>query len=161
MAELALERLVVGPIQANCYVLGHGPTREAVIIDPGDDAEAILAIIRKNRLRVVAVLNTHAHFDHTGANGRIVKATGAPLQVPRTDAPLLPKAHLQAAVYGLTVEPSPPADRLLDDGDAVTVGGKVISVVSTPGHTPGGVSFSTELGVFTGDALFAGSIGRT
>ena len=161
MGDLVLESLAVGPLQANCYILGNGESGEAVVIDPGDDGEAILALIQRRSWRVVAILNTHAHFDHTGGNAFLVLETGALLMVPGVEASDLPRAHLAANIYGLESQPSPPADRLLYEGDEIPVGEEKIRVLSTPGHTAGGVSFLTSIGVFTGDALFAGSIGRS
>jgi glyoxylase-like metal-dependent hydrolase (beta-lactamase superfamily II) len=152
---------MVGPLQANCFIVGDEVSGEAVVIDPGGDGEEILAALRKGAWKLVAVLNTHAHFDHTAANGFLVRETGAPLLVPREDAPDLPMAHLAAQLYGLEVAESPPADRGLDDGDMIRVGEEEILVLSTPGHTVGGVVFLTSLGLFAGDTLFAGSIGRS
>lgn len=161
MGDLVLESLVVGPLQANCYILGNGESGEAVVIDPGDDGEAILALIQRMSWKVAAILNTHAHFDHTGGNAFLVRETGAPLMVPGVEASDLPHAHLAANLYGLETQPSPSADRLLYEGDEIPVGEEKIRVLSTPGHTAGGVTFLTSIGVFTGDALFAGSIGRS
>jgi glyoxylase-like metal-dependent hydrolase (beta-lactamase superfamily II) len=161
MGELVLEHLMVGPLQANCYIVGHEKTGEAVIIDPGGDGDVILSAVRRKPWKIVAVLNTHAHFDHTAANGAVVRETGAPLMVPRSDAPHLKLAHTAAGVYGLSVEQSPQADRMLNEGDVITVGDQEIQVLSTPGHTIGGATFMTSVGLFSGDALFAGSIGRT
>jgi len=161
MGNLVVEHLVVGPLQSNCYVVGDESSGEAVIIDPGDDGDMILAAVRRRQWKVVAILNTHAHFDHTGANGTVVGETGAPLMIPKGDAGHLDQAHLAANLYGLTVERSPGADRILDEGDVIRIGDEEIRVLSTPGHTAGGASFLTSAGIFTGDALFAGSIGRT
>jgi glyoxylase-like metal-dependent hydrolase (beta-lactamase superfamily II) len=161
MSKLVLEHLVVGPLQSNCFIVGDEETGEAVIIDPGGDGDVILAAVKRRPWKIMAVLNTHSHFDHTAANAVVVKGTGAPLMISRGDAPYLEKAHMEARMYGLGVDPSPPADRLLDEGDAVMVGNEEIRILSTPGHTVGGAAFVTSIGIFPGDALFAGSIGRT
>ncbi|GBE15034.1 MAG TPA: MBL fold metallo-hydrolase [Proteobacteria bacterium] len=158
---MKLEHLLVGPLQSNCFILGDEKTGEAVVIDPGGDGALIIDRIKSRPWNVIAILVTHAHFDHVGANADIVEATGAPLMVPRPCVALLDQAAEQAGMYGLEVKPSPRPDRLLDDGDTVTVGGETIEVISTPGHSPGGVTFRTSIGIFPGDALFAGSIGRT
>lgn len=158
---MKLEHLLVGPLQSNCFILGDEKTGEAVVIDPGGDGALITDRIKSRPWNVIAILVTHAHFDHVGANADIVEATGAPLMVPRPCVALLDQAAEQAGMYGLEVKPSPRPDRLLDDGDTVTVGGETIEVISTPGHSPGGVTFRTSIGIFPGDALFAGSIGRT
>jgi glyoxylase-like metal-dependent hydrolase (beta-lactamase superfamily II) len=161
MSNLVVEHLVVGPLQSNCFILGHEPSGEAVVIDPGGDGDIVMAAVRRRPWKIVAVLNTHAHFDHTGANDLIVRETGAPLMIPKGDAPHLDQAHMAANIYGLRAEQSPKADRLLDEGDVIPLGDEDIRVLSTPGHTIGGASFLTSAGIFTGDALFAGSIGRT
>jgi glyoxylase-like metal-dependent hydrolase (beta-lactamase superfamily II) len=158
---MILEHLLVGPLQSNCFIIGDEETGEAAVIDPGGDGALILGKIREKPWKTVAVLITHAHFDHTAANDEVVKGTGAPLMVPRLDAPMLDKATHQARMYGLEVEASPPPDRLLDDGDTVNVGKEVITVLSTPGHSLGGATYETSIGIFSGDTLFAGSIGRT
>ncbi len=161
MANLVVEHLVVGPLQSNCYIVGDEVSGEAVVIDPGGDGEMILAAVKRRPWTVKAVLNTHAHFDHIAANAVVVKGTGAPLMAPRGDAPYMAKAHVSARVYGLVVAASPDPDRLIDDGDVIRIGDEEIRVLSTPGHTLGGVTFVTSAGVFSGDTLFAGSIGRT
>ena len=161
MGKLVVEHLEVGPLQSNCFIVGDEVSGEAVIIDPGEDAQMILAAVGRRPWKVTAVINTHAHFDHTGANGAVMKGTGAPLIVPRGDAPSMEQAHMAGRLYGLVVEGSPPPDRVVDDGDVITVGDEKILVRSTPGHTVGGATFITSVGVFSGDSLFAGSIGRT
>lgn len=161
MGELVLEHLMVGPLQSNCFIVGEEKSGESVIIDPGGDGDIILSAVRRRQWKVIAVLNTHAHFDHTAANAAVVKETGAPLMISRDDAPQLEQAHMAANIYGLTAEQSPQADRLLDEGDVIMVGDQEIRVLYTPGHTVGGAAFMTSIGLFSGDALFAGSIGRT
>ncbi|UCG39778.1 MAG: MBL fold metallo-hydrolase [bacterium] len=158
---MIIEHLVVGPLQSNCFIVGDEGTGEAVVIDPGGDGEIIAAAVKRRPWNVTAILNTHAHFDHIAANSLLIKETGAPLLVPRGDAPFLAQAHLSARLYGLLVDPSPAPDRILDEGDVVKVGSHEIRVLLTPGHSPGGATFVTSGGIFPGDALFAGSIGRT
>jgi hydroxyacylglutathione hydrolase len=158
---MKLEHLLVGPLQSNCFIIGDELTGEAAVIDPGGDGTLILDELGKKPWKTVAILITHAHFDHTAAADEVVKGTGAPLMVPRLDAPMLDQAASQARMYGLEVRNSPPPDRLLDDGDTVNVGKEVITMLSTPGHSQGGATFTTSIGVFPGDTLFAGSIGRT
>jgi len=138
-------RLMVGPIQANCYIVGCKKTREAVVIDPGGDVPRIVSELVKRELTVRALLNTHGHWDHTGGNEELRKITKAPLMIHRGDAPQL----------------SAPPDTFLDEGEAVRFGTFTLNVLHTPGHSPGGVCLSGAGVVFTGDTLFAGSIGRT
>ena len=161
MGNLVVEHLVVGPLQSNCYIVGDEVSREAVIIDPGEDGDMILAAVKRRSWTVKAILNTHAHFDHTGANAAVVKGTGAPLIVPRADATSIEHAHMAGRLYGLVVAASPPPDQLVEGGDVLTIGDEEIHILATPGHTLGCVTFVTSVGVFPGDSLFAGSIGRT
>jgi glyoxylase-like metal-dependent hydrolase (beta-lactamase superfamily II) len=161
--------MALGPIQANCFVLGCEETRQAVVIDPGDDADRILTTLAGDRLTLVYIINTHGHFDHVGANKRLKEATGADILIHRADAPMLSQLSATAAAWGLAAEDSPTADRLLEDGDTITFGTHTLTVLHTPGHTPGGIGLYTEYddagtlkkAVFVGDTLFAGSIGRT
>lgn len=158
---MIIETLVVGPIQANCFILGHEETREAAVIDPGDEAQRILAALGKHNLTLKTIINTHGHFDHVGGNKALKAATGAPILIHGGDAPML--AHLadSAAVWGMRVEDSPAPDRILEDGDEIGFGAVTLKVIHTPGHSPGGISLFTPGHLFVGDTLFAGSIGRT
>lgn len=160
---MILEGFPVGPIQANCYIVGDETTRKGVIIDPGDEAERILSRVRQNELEIEIIFNTHGHFDHVGANKKVKEATGAKIAIHPDDAHYLSKISQSAAVWGMFAEDSPPADLLLEDGQVIQVGGMRFQVLHTPGHSPGSVSLympDAEL-VFTGDLIFAGSIGRT
>jgi len=161
MAKLVLEHLMVGPLQSNCFIVGDEESGEAVIIDPGGDGDMILNTVSRKPWKVTAILNTHAHFDHIAGNADVKKGTGAPLMAPRGDSSFMAQAHISARMYGLDVDSSPEPDRLLDDGDSIDLGDEKIKVISTPGHTPGGATFVTSIGIFPGDSIFAGSIGRT
>lgn len=161
MAKLTIEHLMVGPLQSNCFILGDEESGEAVVIDPGGDGDMILNAVTRKPWKVIAILNTHAHFDHIAANGVVKRGTGAPLMAPRDDSSYMEQAHLAARTYGLEVDASPEPDRLLDDGDTIELGDEKIEVILTPGHTAGGATFKTSVGIFPGDSLFAGSIGRT
>ncbi len=158
---MILMRLIVGPLQVNCYILADEKTKEAVVIDPGDDAEDILKIIKDKELKVRYIVNTHAHFDHVGANAKLKEATGAEILLHEADAALLSSSTGQAKMFGMKTAASPPADRYIRDGDVITAGEVSLTVLCTPGHSSGGVSLIEDGMVFTGDALFAGSIGRT
>jgi hydroxyacylglutathione hydrolase len=158
---MLLVRLIVGPLQVNCFILADDKTKDAVVIDPGDDAQDILKVIQDKGLRVRYIVNTHAHFDHVGANRAVKDATGAALLLHEADAPVLAAVASQSRSFGMGPVSSPPPDRLLKHGDKITAGEVSLTVVHTPGHTPGGISLIEEGMVFTGDSLFAGSIGRT
>lgn len=158
---MIIKGLAVGPIMANCFILGCEETGEAVVIDPGDEAERILSMISDLNLGVKYILNTHGHFDHVAGNKRMKDSTQAEIMIHPLDAPMLSQLSSSAAAWGLSADDSPPPDRTLENGDRVTFGDITLNVIHTPGHTPGGISFSTDGYVFVGDTLFAGSIGRT
>ncbi|GAB6907015.1 Beta-lactamase domain protein [Desulfosarcina cetonica] len=166
---MIIRQMALGPIQANCYILGCEETRQAVVIDPGDDVDRILTTLAGDRLTVVHIINTHGHFDHVGANSRLKAVTGADILIHSDDASMLSQLAASAAAWGMHAENSPPADRLLENGDTITFGTHTLTVLHTPGHTPGGICLYTEYSqggeiqkaVFAGDTLFAGSIGRT
>ncbi len=166
---MIIRQMALGPIQANCFILGCEETRQAVVIDPGDDADRILTSLAGDRLTVVHIINTHGHFDHVGANKRLKDTTGADIIIHSADAPMLTQLATTAAAWGLAAENSPTADRLLKDGDTITFGTHTLTVLHTPGHTTGGICLYIEYiqagtpqkAVFVGDTLFAGSIGRT
>ncbi|MDL2269267.1 MBL fold metallo-hydrolase [Desulfosarcina sp. OttesenSCG-928-A07] len=166
---MIIRELTLGPIQANCYILGCEETREAVVIDPGDEADRILTTLAKDKLTVKHIIDTHGHFDHVGANKRLKEVTGADILIHKEDAPMLGQLAAAAAAWGMAAENSPPADRLLENGDTLTFGTHRLKVLHTPGHTRGGICLyieypqdgKTQKAVFVGDTLFAGSIGRT
>ena len=158
---MIIKTLPVGPIMANCFIVGCEETLEAVIIDPGDEAEKILASVAEQDLSVRFIINTHGHFDHVSANKGVNAATKAPILIHPLDAPMLEQISASAANWGLSAENSPPPDRTIDDGDTITFGNITFKVIHTPGHTRGGISLFADGHVFVGDTLFAGSIGRT
>lgn len=146
---------------ANCFILGCEESKEAAVIDPGDDVDRILMALAEDQLVVRYILNTHGHFDHVGGNRRMKDATGAPLMIHPDDAPLLSMVSASASSFGLAMEDSPPPDEDLLDDMKIRFGTIDLQVIHTPGHSPGGVSLFTDRVVFVGDTLFAGSIGRT
>jgi glyoxylase-like metal-dependent hydrolase (beta-lactamase superfamily II) len=158
---LIIKNLIVGPIMANCYIMGCEDTKEAVIIDPGDESGRILQTLAALNLAAKYIINTHGHFDHVGANRKLKEATGADLLIHPLDAPMLRQLSSSAAAWGFRAEDSPVPDRMLHEGDTVSFGRIDLEVIHTPGHTPGGISLHTNGIVFVGDTLFAGSIGRT
>jgi hydroxyacylglutathione hydrolase len=157
---MVLIRLAVGPLQVNCFILADEKTKDAVVIDPGGDAEDILKVIKDKGFTVRYIVNTHAHFDHVGANKALKDATGAEFLMHEGDAPVLASAPLQSAAFGMKSVSSPPADRYLKHGDVIRAGEVTLTVLHTPGHSPGGICLVEKGMVFTGDTLFAGSIGR-
>ncbi len=158
---MIIRTLEVGPIMANCYILGCEDTKEAVVIDPGDEADRILMTLAKDKLTVKYIINTHGHFDHIGANKELKEATKAKLMIHAEDEPMLSEIAQHAGSFGLTAENSPPADIHIADNDEIKFGNITLKVIHTPGHSRGGVCLLTDKVLIAGDTLFAGSIGRT
>ncbi len=158
---MIIKSLAVGPIMANCYILGCETTRQAAVIDPGDESDRILLALADHKLTVQYIINTHGHFDHVGGNRKLKDATGAPILIHASDVPMLDQLSASAASFGLSAENSPPPDQTVADGDVITFGEISLTVIHTPGHSPGSISLHTDNKVFVGDLLFAGSIGRT
>ncbi len=126
---MIIKTLEVGPIMANCYIVGCENTKEAVVIDPGDDADEILMTLAKYNLKVKYLINTHGHFDHVGANKRMKEVTKADIMIHPEDAPMLSQLGRSAASFGLFAENSPEADKHLKDGDEVTFGDITLKVM--------------------------------
>ncbi len=158
---MVIQMLPVGPFQANCYIIGCEDTKEAAVIDPGGEADRILATIEEMGLELKYIINTHGHFDHTADNKKMKDATGADIIIHTLDAFMLPELSTGAMMFGLNVEDSPPADRTVEDNDEIKVGNITLKVIHTPGHSPGGISLYADGVVFAGDTLFSGSVGRT
>lgn len=158
---MILETVVVGPLMVNCYIVGCEATREGLVIDPGGDAEKILSAVVRHDLSIVQIINTHGHFDHVGANQALMAAFDVGLSIHEHDAPMLAHADITALKYGLKAENSPPPTAFMSDGDSISFGTCNLKVLHTPGHTRGGCSLYGDGVVFTGDTLFAESVGRT
>ncbi len=155
--------LTVGLLQENCYIAGCEETKLAAVIDPGDNADAILQAVEENGLQVDKIINTHGHLDHVMAVDEIRQATGAPFYLHKTDLPTLRAVPEMARLWlNSTVEPIGEPDEFLEHGQVIKVGNEEFEVRFTPGHAPGHVVFVHNAGrqVFAGDTLFYGSIGR-
>lgn len=159
---MLIRSIPVGMNQTNCYIVGCEKTQQGAVIDPGGEGKRIVRKIERTGLDIRYVLITHAHFDHIGGIAKVVEATGAKLAIHPNEQPLL-EADGGASLWGLKVEPSPPPDIELSDGQVLTVGELTFEVLFTPGHSPGGVTFyEADEGVaFDGDLLFANGVGRT
>jgi glyoxylase-like metal-dependent hydrolase (beta-lactamase superfamily II) len=155
--------LPVGPLQCNCSIVGDEQTREAIVIDPGDEIDDILALVRQHHLTVKQIAVTHAHIDHVGGAMKLKALTGAPVLLNRNDDALLKMLDVQATWIGVPPPGAVTIDDPLRDGDKLLVGTREASVIHTPGHTQGSVClyFPAEKTLIAGDTLFAGSIGRT
>jgi glyoxylase-like metal-dependent hydrolase (beta-lactamase superfamily II) len=165
MGLYLIETFPVGPLQCNCAIVADPTTREAVVIDPGDEPDRILEALAGAGLRAVALIHTHAHFDHVGSSALIKRITGAPILMHAGDRPLYQNLTVQGQTFGLTLEAPGIIDRTLVGGDRVACGKGELEVIHTPGHTPGSLCFRMpgENGdvLFSGDTLFRRSIGRT
>jgi hydroxyacylglutathione hydrolase len=161
---LILDTLPVGMLQTNCYILGCERTREAIVIDPGDEPDGILAALRRHGLTLVCIIGTHGHFDHLLACRVLQEETGAQFYLHHADIPhLVSMRRTCIAWLGYDPGEAPTIDKDLKPGEAIRVGDIVLEVRHTPGHSRGGVTLVDHAGrhAFTGDALFAGSIGRS
>jgi hydroxyacylglutathione hydrolase len=152
-----IKKIVVGHLESNCYLAGDEDTKEIFVIDPGGDYGKIKNIMDKSGLKPKAVINTHGHVDHIGAN----KEFGVPVWIHRLDADFLtdPSKNL-SGLMGFFLKTGT-ASRLLEHGDALGIGRYKLEVIHTPGHTPGSICLKGGRVIFTGDTLFCGGIGRT
>jgi hydroxyacylglutathione hydrolase len=157
------EVLPVGMLQCNCSVFGDEETREALVVDPGDQIEDVLEIVRRHGLTVKAIVITHAHIDHIGGAEKLKQATGAPVYMNANDAELQKMMDVQAGWLGMHTPESVEIDTDARDGDKLVVGTAEFHVLHTPGHTPGSISLwiPAEGKLIAGDTLFRDSIGRT
>jgi hydroxyacylglutathione hydrolase len=164
-------RIPVGMLQCNCSIIGDPNTLEALVVDPGDEVNRVLALLGRHKLTVKAIVSTHAHIDHVGGLSKLHQYTGAPVLMHRDDLPLYQAMDMQAAFLGVAPPELASIEHLLREGDSLSWGGFEAQVLHTPGHTPGSVCLYlpkdagqvvlTGPQLFAGDTLFAGSIGRT
>jgi hydroxyacylglutathione hydrolase len=153
----------VGPVQENCYVVRRDGASEAIVVDPGDEPERILAAVDGLGVTVEAILLTHTHFDHVGAVAPVAAATGAPVWCPELEVPVLADIMSYVPWPGFGPFESYDADHTVAGGEALNLAGMELDVLFTPGHSPGHVTYAVrgEDALFSGDVLFQGSIGRT
>ncbi|KJJ85421.1 Hydroxyacylglutathione hydrolase [Candidatus Omnitrophus magneticus] len=155
--SLSASSIVLGPIHTNAYILEDINSKQAVLIDPSVYDSGVVEYIKKEKLDIIGIINTHGHADHIGGNSSF----GYPIFIHEKDKDFLNDISLNLSfLAGITVKSSPSA-RLLKDGDTVMIGTSSIEVIHTPGHTPGGICLKCGNLLFTGDTLFLESVGRT
>jgi hydroxyacylglutathione hydrolase len=160
---LKIKRLILGPAFTNTYIVWDSENGEGMVIDPADDGDLINKIIEKENLKIKFIVITHGHFDHVGGVEEVKKFTSAPVVLHSDDLETLKSVPLQAKIFGLVATAPPSPDRLLNEGEILRTGSFNFKVIHTPGHSPGSISLYSPQGkiLFTGDALFRRSIGRT
>lgn len=159
---MILEMLTVGPFQENCYIIGDEETGEGALVDPGDEAARIAIAVEQTNLEIARILITHAHVDHVGAVAALVEEYACPVLMHAEAEPMLEQLPTQAMMMGFRFGKVPTVDRYIEDGEVISVGGLELASLYTPGHAPGHLAFYAESEglVLSGDALFAGSVGR-
>ena len=157
------EILPVGMLQCNCSIFGDEQTREAIVIDPGDNIDSVLQVLAKNALKVKAIVITHAHIDHIGGAAKLKAATGAPVHMNASDQELYDRLDVQASWLNMKTPEKTTVDAEARDGDTLALGQATFHVLHTPGHTQGSISLwiPAENKLIAGDTLFRDSIGRT
>ena len=162
---IEIETLTVGPFVRNCYIVVCGETKEAVVVDAGDEAHRILATVDRLGVSVQAVVNTHAHLDHVGALADVVQSLKVPVLMHREEMPIYEMIGAQAAMFGMPEPCTVAIDRFVEDGEELLIGNVKGEFLLSPGHSPGSVCIrfrdETPQRVIAGDVLFQGSIGRT
>ncbi len=158
---MKIHPFTIGDFAVNNYLVHAEDSQQAVLIDAGYDPEPILRKIEDLQVELRYLINTHGHGDHIAGNRKIIENTGAQLLIHEKDVPYLTDSHLNLSAYvGIQLN-SPPADRLLREGDIIELGSLELKVLHTPGHTPGHISLVSDSCAFVGDVIFQGSIGRT
>ena len=161
LSSMMVKQIKVGFMDVFCYIVWCEETHRGVIIDPGGDEERIIDTVRSLGLTIESVVNTHGHPDHTCGNRKIREFTGAKIYMHALDDQFFNTDEAKSMARQMGLAPSPPADVLLHDGDAIHFGRQKLIALHTPGHTPGGICLHGENNLFTGDTLFVGAIGRT
>lgn len=161
---MILEQLVVSPFQSNCWIFGCDETHEGVVIDAGDESEHIVESVKAHSLAIKYLIHTHGHLDHVGATAAVQREMGSLTLIHEADQVMLDNLPTQAAMFGGEEPEIPRVDQYIRDGDLISFGRYTLSVIETPGHSPGGICLkleNDEPAIFAGDTLFQGSIGRT
>lgn len=158
---MKIQQLIVGMMDVCCYIVSCEKTGKAAVIDPGGNEGKILAACKKSELEVIYIISTHGHPDHVCGNGPIQQATDAQIVMHRADAEFFSTEEARSYFAMLGLPESPPADILVEDGSIISIGEEQLTVIHTPGHSPGGMCLYHAPDCFTGDTLFVGGVGRT
>lgn len=158
---MVIKSVVVGPLEVNCFIIADDITKDAIVIDPGDEPDRILDLIKENNFKIKYIVCTHAHFDHVGAVSDLKKETGAEIVIHRDELEIYQGARDQGTFWGYELDPLPEPDIFINEGDKLEIGNLRFEILHTPGHSPGGICLYGKGIVITGDTLFAGSVGRT
>jgi hydroxyacylglutathione hydrolase len=158
---MIIKKLVIGPLENNCYIIADEQTRAAFIVDPGDEPDRILDLINEYGLKPQYIICTHAHFDHIAVVSDIKQETDMKIVLHRDDLELYRNVKNQAALWGYEIDSLPDPDLFVAEGDTLAIGNLRFMIFHSPGHSPGGICVYGEGIIITGDTLFAGSVGRT
>jgi hydroxyacylglutathione hydrolase len=159
--SIYIKKITLGQLATNCYILGCMMTKKAAVIDPAEENSIILKILAKEGFSLQFIIDTHGHADHIGGNHFLKNNTSAKLLIHRMDQDMLTDSQKNLSFYTGNAIQSPPADGYLEEGKDIKIGSLNISVIHTPGHSPGSTSLLVSNKIFTGDTLFANGIGRT
>ena len=158
---MVIKKFVVGPLESNCYLIVDEHSKEALVIDPGDESDRIIDFIHENNLHIKYIVCTHAHFDHVGALSDIKHETGASIVIHQEEQEIYRNTRKQAVLWGFEIDDLPEPDMFVSEGNELGIGGLRFKILHTPGHSPGGICLFGEGVLIAGDTLFAGSVGRT
>jgi len=158
---MVIKKLVVGPLECNCYLIVDEHSKATLLVDPGDEPDEIIDVINENNLKIKYIICTHAHFDHVGAVSDIKQKTGAPIIIHHDEQEIYAGTREQAALWGFELGEFPVPDILVSEGDMLEIGSLKFKIIHTPGHTPGSICLLGKEILITGDTIFAGSVGRT
>jgi hydroxyacylglutathione hydrolase len=161
MRQMNYERVVVGALETNCYLVYCEQTMDCAVVDPGAEPEKIVHVIEQKGLRPSVLINTHGHVDHVGANKDIKERYGIPLCIHSSDSAMLRNLLNSTMGFFIGAKKSPPPDRFIEEGEEIHIGNSRLKVIHTPGHSPGSVSLSGDGFLLSGDMLFCGGVGRT
>lgn len=158
---MIFKTIVVGELAVNCFIMACEETQKGIVIDPGDNVDGILSIVKENNIDVIEIVATHGHFDHIGRVTTLKEKTGAPFTIHKDDLFMVEGLVEIASFLSIDTDPAPEVDRFINEGDTITFGHETLNILHVPGHAPGNVAFTWPGHAIVGDTVFAGSIGRT